>query len=149
MALSVGVLGIGRMGLPICSRLVQHGFRVSAFDSNPDLANAAREAGATWAPAGSELARSVEVLITVLPGRRELGDAMADGSGFVGIADQVADFIEKLGDDADNDGFIFSGDLHPVTIHGYLDQLVPALRKRGVLRSEFGNGGVRANLNDF
>ena len=29
---------------------------------------------------------------------------------------------------------IFSGDLHPVTVHGYLDQLVPALRKRGLKR---------------
>jgi FMN-dependent oxidoreductase (nitrilotriacetate monooxygenase family) len=74
---------------------------------------------------------------------------ISDGTGFVGTVDQVADFIEKLGDEADNDGFIFSGDLHPVTVHGYLDHLVPALRKRGVLRSEFGNGGTRANLLDF
>jgi FMN-dependent oxidoreductase (nitrilotriacetate monooxygenase family) len=72
-----------------------------------------------------------------------------DGTGFVGTVDQVADFIERLGEEAQNDGFIFSGDLHPVTVHGYLDHLVPALRKRGVLRSEFGNGGVRANLQDF
>jgi FMN-dependent oxidoreductase (nitrilotriacetate monooxygenase family) len=74
---------------------------------------------------------------------------ISDGSGFVGTVDQVADFIELLGDEADNDGFIFSGDLHPVTVHGYLDHLVPALRKRGVLRSEFGNGGTRQNLRDF
>jgi FMN-dependent oxidoreductase (nitrilotriacetate monooxygenase family) len=74
---------------------------------------------------------------------------ISDGTGFVGTVDQVADFIEKLGDEADNDGFIFSGDLHPVTVHGYLDHLVPALRKRGVLRGEFGNGGTRANLFDF
>jgi FMN-dependent oxidoreductase (nitrilotriacetate monooxygenase family) len=74
---------------------------------------------------------------------------ISDGTGFVGTVDQIADFIEKLGDEADNDGFIFSGDLHPVTVHGYLDHLVPALRQRGVLRSEFGGGGTRANLFDF
>jgi hypothetical protein len=34
-------------------------------------------------------------------------------------------------------------------VHGYLDHLVPALRKRGVLRAEFGNGGTRENLFDF
>lgn len=72
-----------------------------------------------------------------------------DGTGFVGTAGQVADFIERLGDEVDNDGFIFWGDLHPVTVHSYLDQLVPELRRRGILRSEFGNGGLRANLNDF
>ncbi|MES2169533.1 MAG: LLM class flavin-dependent oxidoreductase, partial [Actinomycetota bacterium] len=71
---------------------------------------------------------------------------IADGNGFVGTVEQVADFIETLGDDAGNDGFIFSGDLHPVTIHGYLDRLVPELRRRGVLRSEWGDHGTRSNL---
>jgi FMN-dependent oxidoreductase (nitrilotriacetate monooxygenase family) len=74
---------------------------------------------------------------------------IAERSGFVGTADEVADFIEELGDDADNDGFIFSGDLHPVSIHRMFDELVPILRRRGVLRSEFGGGGLRANLFEF
>jgi FMN-dependent oxidoreductase (nitrilotriacetate monooxygenase family) len=74
---------------------------------------------------------------------------IVDGSGFVGTVEQVADFIERLGDEADNDGFIFIGDLHPVSLHGFLDQLVPVLRRRGVLRDSFGGGGLRANLRDF
>lgn len=74
---------------------------------------------------------------------------IADGSGLVGTAEQVADVIEELGDDAGNDGFIFSGDLHPVTVHRMLDELVPVLRGRGILRNEFGDGGLRANLTDF
>ncbi|MCU1513047.1 MAG: oxidoreductase, partial [Microbacteriaceae bacterium] len=86
---------------------------------------------------------------------REIGRRKArkgritDGTGFVGTAEQTADFIEHLGDTADNDGFIFWGDLHPVTVHTYLDRLVPELRRRGVLRDSFGAGGLRANLNDF
>lgn len=84
-----------------------------------------------------------------LAARKARKGRIADGTGFVGTVDQVADFIERLGEEADNDGFIFSGDLHPVTVHAYLDRLVPALRKRGVLRREFGNGGTRANLFDF
>jgi FMN-dependent oxidoreductase (nitrilotriacetate monooxygenase family) len=74
---------------------------------------------------------------------------ITDGSGFVGTADEIADFVERLGDDADNDGFIFSGDLHPVTVHRTLDELVPILRRRGILRREYGGGGLRANLSDF
>tara|TARA_R110002020_G_scaffold50640_11_gene142819 strand:+ start:713 stop:2032 length:1320 start_codon:yes stop_codon:yes gene_type:complete len=69
--------------------------------------------------------------------------------GYVGTAEEIADFIEELGDDADNDGFIFSGDFHPVTIHRYLDELVPVLRRRGILRREYPGGGARANLFDF
>ena len=72
-----------------------------------------------------------------------------DGTGFVGTAAQFADFIEELGETADNDGFILNGDLHPVTVHRMLDQLVPELRQRGVLRDSFGGGGLRANLADF
>jgi alkanesulfonate monooxygenase SsuD/methylene tetrahydromethanopterin reductase-like flavin-dependent oxidoreductase (luciferase family) len=74
---------------------------------------------------------------------------ISDHSGFVGTADQVADFIEEFGEVADNDGFIFSGDLHPVTVHRYLDELVPILRRRGVLRNEYGTGGIQGNLHDF
>lgn len=86
---------------------------------------------------------------------RELATAKArksrigDGTGMVGTADEFADFIERLGDDAGNDGFILSGDLHPVTIHRMLDDLVPILRRRGILRREFGDGGLRTNLLDF
>jgi alkanesulfonate monooxygenase SsuD/methylene tetrahydromethanopterin reductase-like flavin-dependent oxidoreductase (luciferase family) len=72
-----------------------------------------------------------------------------DGTGFVGTADEFADVIEQLGDEADNDGLLLWGDLHPVTVHRLLDDLVPILRRRGVLRDSFGGGGLRANLRDF
>ena len=75
--------------------------------------------------------------------------AVADREGFVGTAGQLADFIEELGEDAGNDGFIFSGDLHPVTVHRMLDDLVPELRRRGILRTSYAPGGLRANLSDF
>jgi FMN-dependent oxidoreductase (nitrilotriacetate monooxygenase family) len=73
---------------------------------------------------------------------------MTDGSGFVGTADEFADLIERLGDDADNDGVLLWGDLHPVTVHRLLDDLVPILRRRGILRSEY-SATLRQNLNDF
>jgi alkanesulfonate monooxygenase SsuD/methylene tetrahydromethanopterin reductase-like flavin-dependent oxidoreductase (luciferase family) len=72
-----------------------------------------------------------------------------DRSGFVGTAGELADLIEDLGESADNDGVLLWGDLHPVTVHRMLDELVPILRRRGILRTEFGGGGLRANLRDF
>lgn len=71
---------------------------------------------------------------------------VSDRAGFVGTADEFADFVEELGDDGDNDGLLLSGDLHPVTLHRMLDDLVPVLRRRGVLRDELAPGGTRANL---
>jgi alkanesulfonate monooxygenase SsuD/methylene tetrahydromethanopterin reductase-like flavin-dependent oxidoreductase (luciferase family) len=69
--------------------------------------------------------------------------------GFVGTAEEFADLIERLGDEADNDGLLLWGDLHPVTVHRLLDELVPILRRRGVLRTEYGGGGIHGNLRDF
>ncbi|MCU1411808.1 MAG: class flavin-dependent oxidoreductase [Rhodoglobus sp.] len=69
--------------------------------------------------------------------------------GFVGTAEELADLIENLGDSADNDGVLLWGDLHPVTVHRMLDELVPILRRRGILRTEYGDGGLRGNLNSF
>lgn len=72
-----------------------------------------------------------------------------DRTGVVGTPEEVADLVEELAVDAGNDGFLFSGDLHPATVHRTLDDLVPVLRRRGLLREELGDGGVRANLFDF
>ena len=87
-------------------------------------------------------------LRTLLAKQARLG-RLSDGSGFVGTAVELADLIENLGESADNDGVLLWGDLHPVTIHRMLDELVPILRRRGILRTEYGGGGLLANLRDF
>lgn len=73
---------------------------------------------------------------------------MSDRSGLVGTADEFADLIEELGEWG-NDGVLLWGDLHPVTVHRVLDDLVPILRRRGILRRELLNGGLHANLRAF
>ncbi|KXC05657.1 LLM class flavin-dependent oxidoreductase [Microbacterium hominis] len=73
---------------------------------------------------------------------------ISDRSGFVGTAEEFADLIEELGDWG-NEGVLLWGDLHPVTIHRTLDELVPVLRRRGILRDELSDGGLRANLHSF
>lgn len=74
---------------------------------------------------------------------------ISNRDGFVGTANEFAEFVEELGTDADNDGFIFSGDLHPAQVYRMLGDLVPVLRQRGLLRREYGDGGIRGNLFDF
>ncbi|MDN3444446.1 LLM class flavin-dependent oxidoreductase [Microbacterium sp. APC 3901] len=73
---------------------------------------------------------------------------IADRSGFVGTAEEFADLIEELGEWG-NDGVLLWGDFHPVTLHRTLDELVPVLRRRGVLRREYVGGGLQANLRAF
>ena len=73
---------------------------------------------------------------------------ISDRTGFVGTAEEFADLIEELGDWG-NDGVLLWGDFHPVTLHRTLDELVPVLRRRGVLRREYADGGLQANLRSF
>ena len=92
---------------------------------------------------------ATEVPLRELLARKVRKGRIADRSGLVGTAEEFADLIEEFGEEADNDGFILSGDLHPVSIHRMLDELVPILRRRGVLRQGFGGGGLRDHLIEF
>lgn len=70
------MIGVGRMGLPICARLVKAGFEVVAADLRPEREQDVRAAGAGWIRDTRELAGTADVLITVLPGSRELREVM-------------------------------------------------------------------------
>ncbi|WP_336922509.1 LLM class flavin-dependent oxidoreductase [Aquipuribacter sp. SD81] len=97
---------------------------------------------------GKEGELGVDTLRELLTRKARKGRLSAR-EGFVGTAEELADFVEELGEDAGNDGVLLSGDLHPTTVHRVLDDLVPVLRRRGVLREGYGDGGVRGNLFDF
>jgi alkanesulfonate monooxygenase SsuD/methylene tetrahydromethanopterin reductase-like flavin-dependent oxidoreductase (luciferase family) len=99
--------------------------------------------------AGTVLGDTPDAPLRELLARKARLGRVADRSGFVGTADEFADFIEELGSDADNDGVILSGDLHPAQVYRMLGDLVPVLRQRGILRREYGAGGLRSNLFDF
>lgn len=86
-------------------------------------------------------------LRTLLAAQARAG-RLADRTGVVGTAEEFADVIEEWGAEADNDGVLLWGDLHPVTVHRVLDDLVPILRRRGILRTEYA-GSLRANLTSF
>jgi 3-hydroxyisobutyrate dehydrogenase len=72
----VTVVGIGRMGAPICACLVRAGHQVTASDADPAREAAARAAGAAWEPSAAVAAARCEVLVTVLPGPAEVGAVM-------------------------------------------------------------------------
>ena len=75
--------------------------------------------------------------------------ANKDGLAVIGTGEQVAEHLAELSDAVGGDGFLFTGQVHPAHVHRTLDPLVPALRRRGLLRTELGDGGLRSNLSDF
>lgn len=79
----VGVLGLGRMGLPIARSLARAGFAVSVFDIAADRRTEASPLSA--ADSAVDLARSVDTLVTVLPGAIEAERLLLDD----GLIDEV------------------------------------------------------------
>jgi 3-hydroxyisobutyrate dehydrogenase len=73
----VGVIGVGRMGLPVCTRLAAAGWAVSATDLRPEREADVRAAGAGWSADTAGLVDGADVVLTVLPGQAEVEAAMA------------------------------------------------------------------------
>jgi 3-hydroxyisobutyrate dehydrogenase len=72
--MSVGVVGVGRIGAPLVARLVAGGHEVVATDIRPDRRDVVERAGARWAPDAAGVAADSSVLFTVLPGSQELSE---------------------------------------------------------------------------
>lgn len=70
----VGLIGVGRMGLPICTRLVEHGFEVVCTDLDDVRRELGARAGAATVGETRDAAAQVDVVVTVLPGPAEVTD---------------------------------------------------------------------------
>ena len=79
--LQIGFAGLGRMGLPMCAALVSAGYQVTATDKRPEAEEAAVACGAMWRDTPAQAAAAADVLITMLPGPREVHAAMLGEAG--------------------------------------------------------------------
>jgi 3-hydroxyisobutyrate dehydrogenase-like beta-hydroxyacid dehydrogenase len=66
MSVKIGVLGLGRMGLPFCERLLGAGNIVVAYDVDPARRALAVKAGASDASSAREVGGGVDVSISML-----------------------------------------------------------------------------------
>ncbi|MDD3797561.1 MAG: NAD(P)-binding domain-containing protein [Novosphingobium sp.] len=65
--MTVGFVGLGRMGCPMASNIARAGFDVVAFDLNPDAIAAVVEAGGRAAASAADAASQADVIFTMLP----------------------------------------------------------------------------------
>src|ERR1700760_4800949 len=89
----VGVIGLGRMGLPIGARLAHSGLAVTATDIDASRRVAAVSAGVEWLPGAQAVAAAADVVITVLPSAAEvesvaevLAGSMAPGALWIDMS---------------------------------------------------------------
>jgi 3-hydroxyisobutyrate dehydrogenase len=79
--LSIAFAGLGRMGTPMCAALVRAGYTVTATDKRAERRPAAVACGAGWADTPAQAATAADVLITMLPGAREVHAAVLGETG--------------------------------------------------------------------
>jgi alkanesulfonate monooxygenase SsuD/methylene tetrahydromethanopterin reductase-like flavin-dependent oxidoreductase (luciferase family) len=86
-------------------------------------------------------------------GRKTLREMLLDPSGggldFVGTPDSIAGEMGEIMQEIGGDGILFQDTLTRKTIVEITDGLVPALKRRGLVRSQYQHPHFRDNLLDF
>ena len=106
---TVGFIGLGTMGGPMCTRLAGAGHRVQAFDLNSEVLDAAVVAGAVGTGSAAEAAAGVDVLLTSLPAPAQVEAVMCEsgalaalsaGSIWVDLTTSRPELIQRLANEA-------------------------------------------------
>jgi 3-hydroxyisobutyrate dehydrogenase len=63
---TVGLVGLGSMGLPMARNLLAHGFKVRGFDTRPPATDALVEAGGERASSAAEAGRGADALVLMV-----------------------------------------------------------------------------------
>jgi 3-hydroxyisobutyrate dehydrogenase len=80
----LGFVGIGYMGRPIARRLLESGFKLTAYDRDRNKAEALVRYGGTTANSVSELAASCNVVLSCLPSDEAVLDIYRESNGVFG-----------------------------------------------------------------
>jgi alkanesulfonate monooxygenase SsuD/methylene tetrahydromethanopterin reductase-like flavin-dependent oxidoreductase (luciferase family) len=67
----------------------------------------------------------------------------------VGTADSLAGQMQEAMEEIGGDGFLITGHFKPNYVTSITDELVPALQKRGLTRTDYSGETFRENLYDF
>lgn len=78
--MNVGFIGLGHMGGPMSLNILRAGVPLVVHDRNKEAAEQHIALGATWAETPAEAAAQVDVLITMLPGPRQV-ESVLIGAG--------------------------------------------------------------------
>jgi 2-hydroxy-3-oxopropionate reductase len=83
MAERVGFVGLGIMGKPMATNLMDAGYKLTVHNRSPEKANELGEAGASVANSPKEVAENADIIITMLPGPPEVQEIVASEDGLV------------------------------------------------------------------
>lgn len=91
---SLGFVGLGNMGNPMCGRLLEKGIRVRAYDADAGALARAGEAGAVRVASPAEAASGVEVVLLSLPGSEVVEEVVLGDGGLIRGLDRGATLVD-------------------------------------------------------
>jgi 3-hydroxyisobutyrate dehydrogenase len=77
--MKIGLIGLGNMGGPMALNLIKASHALIVHDIRRDMAEPHLAAGATWAETPADVARDCELVLTSLPGPREVETVCVGG----------------------------------------------------------------------
>ncbi len=98
---TIGFVGLGTMGGPMCSRLVASGYRVVAYDLNAKAVDAASRAGAEAAESVADCAGAVDIFMTSLPAPAHVKTVMTGPQGALAHLAPGALWVDLTTNDSD------------------------------------------------
>jgi 3-hydroxyisobutyrate dehydrogenase len=81
--MKIGFIGIGTMGGHMAYNLCKAEYEVTVHDLNRDLSKRHLEVGATWADTVKQIAQDSDVIMTSLPGPKEVQDVALRADGLL------------------------------------------------------------------
>src|SRR5580658_9245297 len=90
---TIGFVGVGRMGGPMCRRLLQAGFDLTIYDKSEAAVAALVELGATRAASPAAVASAAEIVLASLP-TPPIVQAVTLGANGIGEGTKVKIFID-------------------------------------------------------
>jgi 2-hydroxy-3-oxopropionate reductase len=81
MAERVGFVGLGIMGKPMATNLMDAGYKLTVHNRSPEKALELGEAGASVANSPKELAENTDIIITMLPDSPQVSEVVAGEGG--------------------------------------------------------------------
>ncbi|MBC6421176.1 MAG: NAD(P)-dependent oxidoreductase [Hormoscilla sp. SP5CHS1] len=90
----IGFIGLGNMGSGMVANLLPQGFDVSVYDIQPEKAEALIAAGAVWRNSIPEVTEDADVIMTSLPGPKQLESVMLGDAGVIARARSGAIWLD-------------------------------------------------------
>lgn len=91
----IGFIGLGNMGGPMAQNLIKAGHVLKVFDLSADAIKRATDAGAEAVATASDVARGVDVVVTMLPAGTHVRSVYLGDEGLLAVADKGTLFIDS------------------------------------------------------